>query len=84
MMRKQMSINTVRAINSALLFTAGGKYDAPEIRPWQMVQMEYERVGLVPPVNVPRFETMEDAQIWMCLDSRYNMRLRESQWQQAV
>ena len=83
-MSKPMSASTIRAINSALLFTAGGKYESPEIRPWQAVQMEYERVGLIPPENVPRFDTVEDAQIWMCLDSRYNMRLRESQWQQAV
>ena len=83
-MSRQMSSSTIHAINSALLFTAGGKYEAPRIRPWQYVQMEYERVGLAAPVNVPRFETVEDAQIWMCLDSRYNTRLRECSWQQAV
>ena len=83
-MSKQMSASTIRTINSELLFSAGDKYESPEIRPWQVVQMEYERVGLIPPVNVPRFDTVEDAQIWMCLDSRYNMRLRESLWQQAV
>ena len=83
-MSKQMSRSTIHAINSALLFSAGGKYEAPEMRPWQFVQMEYERVGLIPPVSVPRFETVEDAQIWMCLDSRYNNRMRESTWQQAV
>ena len=83
-MSRQMSSSKIHAINSALLFTAGGKYEAPGIRPWQYVQMEYERVGLAAPVNVPRFETVEDAQIWMCLDSRYNTRLRECSWQQAV
>ena len=83
-MSRQMSSSTIHAINSALLFTAGGKYEAPGIRPWQYVQMEYERVGLPAPVNVPRFETVEDAQIWMCLDSRYNTRLREISWPQAV
>ena len=83
-MSKQMNIKTIHTINSALLFTAGGKYEAPEIRPWQFVQMEYERVGLAAPVSVPGFKTVEDAQIWMCLDSRYNARLRESAWQQAV
>ena len=72
-----MNMNTVRSINSALLFTAGGKYEKPDLRPWQVVQMEYERVGLVPPAGTPRFETVEDAEIWMCLDSRYNTRLRE-------
>ena len=83
-MSRQMSRSTIHAINSALLFTSGGRYESPEIRPWQFVQMEYERVGLIPPVNIPRFETVEDAQIWMCLDSRYNTRLRESAWKQAV
>ena len=83
-MSKQMSRSTIHAINSALLFSAGGKYETPEMRPWQFVQMEYERVGLIPPASVPRFDTIEDAQIWMCLDSRYNNRMRESTWQQAV
>ena len=83
-MSKQMSRTTIHAINSALPFSAGGKYETPEVRPWQYVQMEYERVGLIPPVNIPRFSTVEDAQIWMCLDSRYNTRMRESTWQQAV
>ena len=83
-MSKQMSRTTIHAINSALLFSAGGKYEKPEVRPWQYVQMEYERVGLIPPVNIPRFSTVEDAQIWMCLDSRYNTRMRENTWQQAV
>ncbi len=83
-MSRQMSMQTIHTINSALLFSAGGKYEIPEMRPWQFVQMEYERVGLAAPVNIPRFETIEDAQIWMCLDSRYNTRLRESAWPQAV
>ena len=83
-MSRQMDPNTVHAINSALLFTAGGTYRQPEIRPWQYVQMEYERVGLVPPAGIPRFETVEDADIWMCLDSRYNSRLRETGWLMAV
>ncbi len=80
-MSKPMSSSTIHAINSALLFSAGEKYEAPEIRPWQAIQMEYERVGLMPPANIPQFGTVEDAQIWMCLDSRYNVRLRESSWQ---
>ena len=83
-MSRQMSRDTVHAINSAILFTAGGTYEAPEIRPWQYIRMEYERVGLVPPERLPRFETVEDAQIWMCLDSRYNSRLRETGWRMAV
>ena len=83
-MSNPMSRDTIHAINQALLFTAGKEYEAPEIRPWQYVQMEYERVGLVPPAGMPRFETVEDAEIWMCLDSRYNARLREAAWQMAV
>jgi len=83
-MSRTMNRNTVRAINSALLFTAGGNYEAPEIRPWQYVRMEYERVGLTPPASMPDFRTVEDAEIWMCLDSRYNGRLRETAWRQAV
>ena len=83
-MSKPMKLNTIRAINSALLFTDAGEYDVPEMRPWQAVAMEYDRVGLVPPAETPRFATVEDAEIWMCLDSRYNYRLRESAWQQAV
>ena len=83
-MSRQMSSSTIHAINSALLFTAGGKYEAPGIRPWQYVQMEYERVGMMPPVVTPDFESLEDAQIWMCLDAEYNTRLRERDWLQAV
>ena len=81
---KMMNAATVKAINQALLFNSKEPYERPEIRPWQYVQMEYERVGLVPPSGMPRFNTVEDAEIWMCLDSRYNNRMRESTWQQAV
>ena len=77
-MSRMMNSETIRAINSALLFTAGGEYEQPEIRPWQYVQMEYERVGILPPAELPRFASVEDAEIWMCLDSRYNARLREA------
>lgn len=79
-----MNTKTIKKINQALAFVTAGDYEEPAIRPWQYVQMEYERVGLSAPVNVPRFENVEDAQIWMCLDSRYNTRLRECSWQQAV
>ena len=72
-MSKAMNMDTIRSINNALLFTAKGAYEKPEVRPWQYVRMEYERVGLVPPA----FRTVEDAEIWMCLDSRYNCRLRD-------
>ena len=77
-MSSRMDMDTIRTINSAVLFTSRGKYEEPEIRPWQYVQMEYERVGLVPPAGMPRFATVEDAEIWMCLDSRYNSRLRDT------
>ena len=80
----KMETKIIRKINQALQFVTAGDYEEPAIRPWQYVQMEYERVGLSAPVNVPRFENVEDAQIWMCLDSRYNTRLRECSWQQAV
>ncbi len=83
-MSRMMSTDTIRAINSALLFTAKDRYEQPEVRPWQYVQMEYERVGLLPPFGMPRFATVEDAEIWMCLDSRYNARLRETAYALAV
>ena len=83
-MSKQMNVHTIRAINTALLFTAGGPYEVPEIRPWQYVQMEYGRVGMMPPPDMPQFKSVEDAEIWMCLDSRYNSRLKETTWPQAV
>ena len=76
-MSKAMNPDTIHAINSALLFTSKGAYEKPEMRPWQYVRMEYDRVGLVPPAGQPDFRTVEDAEIWMCLDSRYNCRLRE-------
>lgn len=70
---------TITKINSALFFS-GKHSDRPEreLRPWQYVQMEYERVGLVPPADMPEFRSVEDAEIWMCLDTRYNRRLREA------
>ena len=83
-MSRMMNNDTIRTINSALLFSAKGKYEQPEVRPWQYVQMEYERVGLVPPAGMPSFSSIEDAEIWMCLDSRYNARLRETAYAQAV
>ncbi len=73
-----MSEQLVRQINEALYFTTAGEYEKPAVRPWQYVQMEYERVGLMPPAFVPDFESIEEAQIWMCLDAEYNMRLKET------
>ena len=71
---KRLSENTIAAINSALLF-ASNRSDEEErlaLRPWQYVQMAYEGVGLMPPNRIPDFQSFEDAEIWMCLDSQYN------------
>ena len=74
---KLMSESTIKAINQALLFSTNEKYEQPEIRPWQYVQMEYDRVGIAAPARTPEFSTIDDAQIWMCLGRGYNTRLRE-------
>ena len=79
-----MKMKTIRKINQALSFAAAGKYEKPAIRPWQYLQMEYERVGMMPPIDAPTFKSLEDAQIWMCLDAEYNTRLRERDWLKAV
>lgn len=80
----KMETKIIRKINQALQFVTAGDYEEPAIRPWQYVQMEYERVGMMPPVTVPAFDSLEDAQIWMCLDAEYNTRLRERTWLKAV
>ena len=79
-----MSESTIKSINEALYFSSGQPYEKPAVRPWQYVQMEYERVGMTPPARMPQFETVDDAQIWMCLDGVYNARLREVAWPVAV
>ena len=81
---KMMNAATIKAINQALLFNSKEPYERPEVRPWQYVQMEYTRVGMPVPARTPEFETVDDAQIWMCLDAKYNTRLRERDWLQAV
>ncbi len=81
MMMNTMNQETIRNINSRLFFSAcGERYQAPALKPWQYVQMEYERMGLTPPAFIPRLESLEDAEIWMCLDERVNrqMRMRET------
>ena len=83
-MTRPMNAQTIASINSALLFLSDGEYEMPELRPWQYVRMEYERVGLNPPQRIPNFRSFEDAEIWMCLDSRYNNRLREINYARAV
>ncbi len=79
-----MNLQTIQNINSAVLFRSGRAGAQSGIRPWQYVQMEYERVGLTPPAYLPPFETVEDAQIWMCLDSRYNRALMRESVRPAV
>ena len=79
-----MKTGTIKKINEALQFIAAGDYEEPEIRPWQYVQMEYSRVGMPVPARTPEFETVDDAQIWMCLDREYNNRLREVSYAAAV
>ena len=81
---KLMDMSTIKAINEALYFSSHEKYEKPEVKPWQYVQMEYERVGMTPPVKTPSFESIDDAQIWMCLDREYNNRLREVSYAAAV
>ena len=78
-MMNRMDRKIIEKINSARYFLSNGEYKAPPVRPWQYVLMEYERVGLEPPARIPNFESVEDAQIWMCLDARYNYRIREEQ-----
>ena len=77
---KMLDMSTVQAINRAVYFRADRKQEKKEMRPWQFVRMEYERVGMTPPASLPDFDSIEDAQIWMCLDGRFNVRLRESSW----
>ena len=79
-----MSEQTIRRSNEVLYFTTAGEYEKPALRPWQYVQMEYEKVGMMPPADIPDFSSIEEAQIWMCLDAEYNTRLREGAWPQAV
>ena len=81
---KLMHESTIRSINEALLFKSNEPYEKPDVRPWQYVQMEYERVGMIPPARMPSLDTIDDAQIWMCLDGEYNARLREVAWPVAV
>ena len=81
---KMMDTATVQAINRGVYFRAGRNQERPEIRPWQYVRMEYEKVGMVPPVSTPDFDSVEEAQIWMCLDRSYNVRLKETAYPIAV
>ena len=79
-MNSPMSMSTIREINSRLFFGSSGAKQQAGVKPWQYVQMEYNQMGLPAPSYVPKLETMEDAEIWMCLDERVNrtMRLRET------
>ncbi len=79
-MSNQMSENLIREINCRMFFSLGTAKGSAELRPWQYVEMEYARMGLTPPPYIPPLESVEDAEIWMCLDERVNrrMRMRES------
>ena len=74
---KRMSDETIRRINAGVFFNSAAPREKQEIRPWQYVQMAYDQVGVKAPREMPRFRDVEEAEIWMCLDSRYNTRLRE-------
>ncbi len=74
----RLDMNTLKNINTALFFAGSAERPARELRPWQYVMSEYDRVGLTPPADLPDFESVEEAQIWMCLDTGYNRRIREA------
>lgn len=76
----RMGASWVQEVNARLFFQSGFSRPKRELRPWQYVQMEYQRMELTPPAYIPPLETMEDAEIWMCLDERVNrsVRMRES------
>ena len=79
-MQERMDAKTVQEINSRLFFGSGNAKTASELKSWQYVEMEYDRMGLRAPADVPELESREDAEIWMCLDARVNriVRMRES------
>ena len=72
----RMNPDMIRDINTRLFFRSGGVKPVRELRSWQYVEMEYRRIQVTPPSYVPPLESMEDAEIWMCLDERVNSRLR--------
>jgi len=79
----RLSEETIAKINSALFFQYNRNEPRPEMKPWQYVLMEYDRTNLPAPARIPTLNSMEDAQIWMCLDERYNARLRMAELQSA-
>ena len=72
----RMSMDMIQEMNTRLFFQSGSRKKESEVRPWQYVLMEYHRMGITPPANIPYLESMEDAEIWMCLDERVNKSLR--------
>ncbi len=76
---RRLNPEIIQKMNTRVFFQSGGPMPARETRPWQYVDMEYRRMGLTPPASIPPLESIEDADIWMCLDERVNrsMRLRE-------
>lgn len=73
---RQLSDSQLQEINARLFFHAGINKSSSELRPWQYVEMEYDRLGLTAPQTVPQLDTLGDAEIWMCLDERVNRRVR--------
>ena len=76
----RMNADMVQEINRRLFFGSGNVKMKSELKPWQYVEMEYRRMGLTPPSRIPALDSLEDADIWMCLDERvnYSLRMRET------
>ena len=73
---RKLNCSLIQEINTRLFFQSGMNKPSSELRPWQFVEMEYDRLGLSAPQTVPQLDTLEDAEIWMCLDERVNRRVR--------
>lgn len=71
-----LTMDQIVRINAGRYFQSGGKRPEATLRPWQYIDMEYRRLGLTPPAYIPPLETVEDAEIWMLLDTRVNHSLR--------
>ena len=80
----RLNQQAIEMINNGVYFRSRKTHEAPPLRPWQYVLIEYQRVGLTPPQDIPAFESMEQAECWMCLDQRYNRRLKELSAMQAM
>ena len=72
----RMDYRTIQEMNTRLLFQSGSRKRDAAVRPWQYIQMEYSYMGIIPPADIPPLASIEDAEIWMCLDERVNRSLR--------